>query len=169
MAVPGGATDLSLEDWERVIQVNLRGIFLSMKHAIPHMQRAGGGSIVNVTSIHAMLGFAGWAGYASTKGGVVSLTQQAAVEYAADRIRVNSVAPGTIMTPLNEKILAEAADPDEVLRTWGSLHALGRFGEPSEVGAAIAYLLSDDASFVTGVCLPVDGGATVLGANTRSS
>ncbi|MDP3209606.1 MAG: SDR family oxidoreductase [Rhodoglobus sp.] len=161
IAVPGSATTLSIVDWQRVVDVNLRGIWLLMKHAIPHMTH--GGSIVNMSSAQALMGFPGWAGYAATKGAIIALTQQAAVEYAHQGIRVNAVAPGTIMTPLNERIFADAADPAALAKAWGDNHALGRFGEPAEVAAAIAFLASDDASFITGVCLSVDGGMRILG------
>lgn len=162
VAVHGSVTDLSLEDWQKVMEVNLRSVWLMMKASIPHMT-AQGGSIVNMSSAQALIGFPGWAGYASTKGAIIALTQQAAVEYAKSGIRINSVAPGTIMTPLNQKIFDEAADPDALIRAWSDQHALGRFGEAEEVASVIAFLASDDASFITGVCIPVDGGMRILG------
>jgi NAD(P)-dependent dehydrogenase (short-subunit alcohol dehydrogenase family) len=163
VAVPGTVTDVSEEDWDHVIAVNLKGIWLGMRAAVPRLRAAGGGSIVNISSVQALLGFPGWAAYAATKGAIISLTQQAAVEYAADGIRVNCVAPGTIMTPMNERIFAAAPDRDALINSWNSMHALGRFGRPEEVAAAISYLASADASFVTGVCLRVDGGMAILG------
>ncbi|MFD2094161.1 SDR family NAD(P)-dependent oxidoreductase [Blastococcus deserti] len=169
VAIPGSAEDISEADWDRVMSVNLKGVWAGMKYAIPHLRAAGGGSIVNMSSVQALVGFPGWAGYAATKGAILSLTQQAAVEYGPERIRVNCIAPGTIMTPMNQRIFETAPDPDSLIASWNASHALRRFGESAEVAAATAFLLSDDASFVTGTCLRVDGGLTVLGPSGQAT
>jgi len=141
--------------------VNLSGVWRGMRAAIPEMLRSGGGSIVNTSSVQGHVGFAGWAGYAASKGGVDALTRQAAVEYAPMGIRVNAVVPGTILTAMNEGILREVDDPDELLRTWRAMHPMGRIGTPDEVAAAVVFLASDESSFVTGESLRVDGGMIV--------
>jgi NAD(P)-dependent dehydrogenase (short-subunit alcohol dehydrogenase family) len=168
VAVSGDVEGLSEADWDRVVSVNLKGVWLGMKYAIPVMRATGGGSIVNMSSVQALVGFPGWAGYAATKGAIIALTQQAAVEYGPENIRVNCLAPGTIMTPMNEAIFRNAPDPEALIADWNSSHALGRFGRPTEVAAAAAFLVSDDSSFVTGACLRVDGGLTVLGPTGRA-
>lgn len=161
VAVPGSVTSMSTDAWSRVMDINLRSMYLAMRFTIPHMTQ--GGAIINMSSGQALLGFPGWAGYAATKGAAISLTQQAAVEYARQGIRVNAVAPGTIMTPMNQKIFDEAKDAEALAKAWGDQHALGRFGRSEEVASVIAFLASDDSSFVTGVCIPVDGGMRILG------
>ncbi|REF35434.1 SDR family NAD(P)-dependent oxidoreductase [Thermasporomyces composti] len=168
IAVGGSVTDMPEEDWDRVFAVNLKGIWYAMKYAIPHLRASGGGSIVNASSAQALRGFPGWAAYAATKGAIISLTQQAAVEYAPDRIRVNAIAPGTIMSPMNEEIFRTAPDPAALIESWNAMHALGRFGQCEEVAAVVAFLASEDSSFITGACVPVDGGLTVLGSRAAA-
>jgi NAD(P)-dependent dehydrogenase (short-subunit alcohol dehydrogenase family) len=169
IAIPGTVEHTGEDDWDKVLGVNLRGVWLGMKHAIPYLRAAGGGAIVNVSSVQALLGFPEWAAYSATKGAIISLTQQAAVEYAPEGIRVNCVAPGTIMTPMNERIFETTTDPDALVASWNAMHPLGRFGQPAEVGAAVAFLLGDDASFITGVCLRVDGGLAIAGPSGKPS
>jgi NAD(P)-dependent dehydrogenase (short-subunit alcohol dehydrogenase family) len=161
VAIPGSAGEMSEDDWSRVIDVNLSGVWRGMRLAIPEMRKTGGGSIVNVSSVQSLVGFVGWAGYAASKGGINALTRQAAVEYAPEGIRVNAIVPGTIMTEMNERIMAESPDPDAQMAQWTSMHPVGRVGRPDEVASAIVYLASDESSFVTGTLLRVDGGMVV--------
>ena len=161
VAVPGSAGEMAEDDWARTLDVNLTGVWRGMRAAIPRMLAQGGGSIVNLSSVQAHVGFLGWSGYAASKGGIDALTRQAAVEYARAGIRVNAIVPGTIMTEMNEAIMAEADDGDAVMAGWLAMHPIGRVGQPEEVAAAIVFLASDEASFITGELLRVDGGLVV--------
>lgn len=146
--------DMSVEGWDKVIAINLSGVFYAMKYEIPAMLAAGGGSIVNMASI---LGAAGWAtsaGYVAAKHGVVGLTKTAALEYAAKGVRVNAIGPGFVRTPLISALEEDKAAYDMLV----SLHPIGRLGEPEEVAALALFLASDAASFVHGAYIPVDGG-----------
>ena len=160
----GGIVDEIDEDaWNEVISNNLTSVWRFMRCVVPHMRAAGKGAIVNLSSVQSLRGFHGWPAYAAAKGGVNALTQQTALELAPAGIRVNAVAPGTIMTPLNEKVFREAADPDELVRRWNAAHPIGRFGEASEVAEAVLFLASDRSSFITGDILRVDGGLVIKG------
>lgn len=163
VAIPGTAVDITEQDWIKVINTNLSSVWRGMKYAIPHMIRGGGGSIINMSSVQSLIGFSGWSAYAAAKGGINALTRQAAVDYSPHNIRINAVAPGTIMTPMNERIFAEVEDPQALIDSWNSLHALGRFGQPDEVAKLILFLASDDSSFITGDVIRVDGGLTIKG------
>jgi len=149
------ATELPVEDWDRTININLRGVFLCAKHTIPVMQKSGGGSIINNASILGHVGTPGATSYNSAKGGVVILTKNLALDYAKDNIRVNAVCPGYIKTPLVMNGL-----PEEMRKQLEALHPLGRMGEPDEVAYCVLFLASDESSFVTGSSLMVDGGYT---------
>jgi NAD(P)-dependent dehydrogenase (short-subunit alcohol dehydrogenase family) len=161
IALGASVVDTADELWHRVLDVNLGGVYRGCKYAIPHMIRGGGGSIVNSGSVQGLRGFPGWAAYAASKGGISALTRQVALEYAGRNIRVNCVAPGTIMTPMNEKVFAEAQDPEALKDTWNRMHPIGRFGQPEEVAEAVVFLASDASSFITGQTLVVDGGITI--------
>jgi NAD(P)-dependent dehydrogenase (short-subunit alcohol dehydrogenase family) len=162
VAIPGSVTDISEDNWYTLINVHLNGTWRGMRFAIPHMVKNGGGSIVNMSSVQAIIGFQGWSGYAAAKGGIMALTQQAAIDYGAQNIRVNAIAPGAIMTPMNEKRLAEETDnAEELLALWNSWHALERMGTAEEVANLIVFLASDESSFITGSILKIDGGMTV--------
>lgn len=148
------SADLSFEDWRKVLSVNLDGVFLVAKHAIKAMLKNGGGSIINTASILGHVGQAQTASYSAAKGGVVNLTRTLALEYAKNNIRVNAICPGYIETPLLSQL-------DEEMKNYLiSLHPLGRLGKPEEVAKAVVFLASDDASFITGTNLFVDGGYT---------
>ena len=146
--------DYSLEGWQKVIDVNLTGVFLCMKSQIPHMLEAGGGSIVNVASILGQVGFAYAPAYTAAKHGVVGLTRASAQEYGPQKIRINAIGPAFIDTPM---IADLKADKDTFAGIVAS-HPIGRIGEPEEVANFAAFLASDEASFITGSYLPVDGG-----------
>src|SRR5262249_22965740 len=119
--------------------------------------------IVNMSSVQGLTGFHGWAAYAAAKGGINALTHQAALDLAPHGIRVNAIAPGTIMTPMNERIFREAEDPQALIERWNSMHPIGRFGQPQEVAELIVFLASDRSSFVTGEVIRIDGGLMIKG------
>ena len=151
---------MELEDWDRIIRVNLTSMFLTSKYVLPGMLERRNGSIVNMASVQGLLGLAGYPHYAASKGGVISLTRQMSREYAANGIRVNCIAPGTIETPLNVHVLERAADPKTLRAAWVKMHPLGRLGAPRDVANGALYLASDESSWVTGQCLVIDGGLT---------
>ena len=144
-----------LDGWQHVIDVNLTGVFYGMRFGLPEMVKAGGGAIVNMASILGSVGFATAGAYVAAKHGVVGLTKVAAIEYAKAGVRVNAIGPGFIATPLLEKNLDDAA-----LDGIAALHPIGRLGEAAEVSALVCFLLSDQASFITGSYHLVDGGYT---------
>jgi NAD(P)-dependent dehydrogenase (short-subunit alcohol dehydrogenase family) len=148
--------ECSEENWERVIEVNLKGVWLCMKYEIRQMLGRGGGSIVNTSSVSGLLGDPNHPAYAASKHGVSGLTQSAALEYARSGIRINAVCPAAIRTPMIERALE--ADPELSWENLADGHPMGRIGEPEEVAEAVVWLCSDGASFVTGHLLPVDGG-----------
>lgn len=152
--------DHSYDAWRQILAVNLDGVFLGLRHAGPRIAAAGGGSVINISSILGKVGMAGAAAYCASKGGVTLLTKAAALEWAPLGIRVNSVHPGFIDTPLVSNALAARDDGNEMRVALMAAHPIGRFGVPREIGDAIAFLASDDASFITGAELVVDGGYT---------
>lgn len=161
----GGVVDEIDEDtWQKVIDTNLTGYWRAMRVCVPQMRERGGGAVVNVSSVQGSRAFAGWPAYAAAKGAVNALTVQTALDLAPAGIRVNAVAPGTILTPMNEKIFADLPDQGESLKErWNNAHPIGRFGHPPEVADAVVFLASDHASFITGEILRVDGGLAIKG------
>jgi NAD(P)-dependent dehydrogenase (short-subunit alcohol dehydrogenase family) len=148
-----------LDTWQRVLDVNLTGAMLGCRFAIPAMLERGGGAIVNTASAAAFYGSRTMAAYGVSKAGVVALTRYVATAYADRNIRVNAVAPGVVVA--RERQAADAASPSPRLAPYVAGHPVGRLGYPEEIAAAVAYLASADAAFVTGECLRVDGGLTV--------
>jgi 2-keto-3-deoxy-L-fuconate dehydrogenase len=149
------APDTPLEVWDDVFAVNARGTFLCCKHAIPGMAARGGGSIVNVASIAALVGLRNRAAYCASKGAVVALTRALAVDHVEDGIRVNAVCPGTVDSPWVRRLVDEAGESLDGLR---ARQPMGRLGTPDEIAEAVAYLVS--AEFATGTILTIDGGLT---------
>ena len=154
--------DYPLAEWNRVLDVNLTGIFLGMKHQIKAMLINGGGSIVNMSSVLGMVAVENFPAYVATKHAIVGLTKAAAVEYAASNIRINAVCPATIETPLVMDRGFRAGKNKDVYDNLVSLHPVGRLGKPEEIASVVTWLCSDDSSFVSGTAMIVDGGYTAI-------
>jgi NAD(P)-dependent dehydrogenase (short-subunit alcohol dehydrogenase family) len=152
------AADLTEEDWDRIIDVDLRGVFLCMKHEIPLMLRQGGGAIVNTSSGAGVKGIAGQAAYCAAKYGIVGLTKAAALDYAKSKIRINAVCPGIIETPMMGRF---SGGTSEGRAKVIAQEPIGRMGKPEEIAAAVVWLCSDPAAFVVGHAMVIDGGQTV--------
>jgi NAD(P)-dependent dehydrogenase (short-subunit alcohol dehydrogenase family) len=151
-----GLTD---EGWDFVIDTDLKGVWLGMQAVIPHMQSSGGGKIVNISSLAALKGLENLASYSAAKGGVIGLTQQAALNYAPDNILINAICPGTIDTPILADITPEMKKQNE------NSHMIKRLGRPEEIAGKMAYFFSDDGNFSTGLTEAVDGGWSTNGRN----
>lgn len=168
IAGSGRAGDITVEEWSRVIGVNLTGVWLSARAVLPDMVAAGGGSIINQASVGGLVGVGGIASYAAAKAGVIGLTRQMAVDYGPDNIRVNAICPGTVPTPLVRKTydegggfastLEERGDFDAIIEKAKARFPLGRVGAVEDIAAMALYLASDEASWTTGTAIAVDGG-----------
>jgi len=156
IAQRGGVEDTSIEDWDRTMEINAKGVFLGMKYAIPAMLQSGGGSVINISSTSGIVGFPGGTAYHSAKGAVRLLTKVAAAEYAKRGIRVNSIHPGLIETPMTDN-MAAARMQSLLERT-----PMGRKGTPMEIAYGALFLASDESSFMTGAELVIDGGMTAV-------
>jgi NAD(P)-dependent dehydrogenase (short-subunit alcohol dehydrogenase family) len=167
----GSIVDCTEETWERVIAVDLKGVWLGMKHSIPHMLASGGGSIISTASIAAVLGFPGLAAYGAAKAGVTELTRVAAIEYAAQGIRANCILPGGILTPIiyNNPSLATPMDPELLRPGMARMQPIQRAGLPEDIANAALWLASDESSFVTGQSIIVDGGYTITSARNQAA
>ncbi len=154
--------EVTEEEWDRVQAINVKGVFFCIKHTIAHLRRAGGGSIINLSSIYGLVGAPDLPPYHASKGAVTLMTKTDALIYASDRIRVNSVHPGFIWTPLVEHHLRDsgATDLEAARRDVDLLHPLGHMGDPDDIAWGVVYLASDESKFVTGAELVIDGGYT---------
>jgi NAD(P)-dependent dehydrogenase (short-subunit alcohol dehydrogenase family) len=151
------APETALDTWEDVFAVNARGTFLCCKHAIPAMVARGGGSIVNMGSVAGLVGLRNRAAYCASKGAVIALTRALAIDHVADGVRVNAVCPGTVDSPWVRQLVDDVGESLDALR---ARQPMGRLGAPDEIAAAVLYLASDDAAFVTGTAFVIDGGLT---------
>ncbi|MDH7485086.1 MAG: SDR family oxidoreductase [Anaerolineae bacterium] len=154
------AVETSEEDWDRILDVNLKGVFLCSKYCIPEMIRGGGGSIVNVSSEAGIVGIKNQVAYNVSKGGVIALTRSMAVDFAPYHVRVNCVCPGTTETPLVKAAVERAPDPAAARRALEQVRPANRLGRPEEIAAGILYLASDESPYATGSILSIDGGYT---------
>jgi NAD(P)-dependent dehydrogenase (short-subunit alcohol dehydrogenase family) len=156
----GTVVDMSEQDWDFILNTNLRGSFLTCKHVIPEMKKRGGGAIVNTASVQAFASQRTVAAYSASKGAIVSFTKTVALDHAADNIRCNCIAPGSVHTPMLESAanLFAKDNPRQAIADWGKLHPLGRVARPEEVASLVLFLSCDDSSFCTGGCFSVDGG-----------
>jgi NAD(P)-dependent dehydrogenase (short-subunit alcohol dehydrogenase family) len=152
------AADISEEEWTRIINIDLRSVFLCMKYEIPLLMEQGAGVIVNTSSGAGVKGIAGQAAYCAAKFGIVGLTKAAALDYARSNIRINAVCPGIIETPMMDRFSGGTAEGRERVI---ALEPVGRMGKPEEIGAAVVWLCSDAAAFVVGHAMVIDGGQTI--------
>jgi len=158
--IPGSVVETSEDDWDKLMAVNVNGVFFGCKYAIPVMKQQGGGVIVNTASIVANVGIRNRAAYCASKGAVAALTRAMALDHVNDKIRVNCVAPGTIDSPYFEDIIRKSERPQELRRELEARQAMNRLGRPEEIANAFLFLASDESSYSTGSMLIVDGGMT---------
>ena len=158
IGVAATAPETSEDDWQRVLDVCLKGTFLGMKYAIPAIRDAGGGSVINMASVAALVGVKDRAAYSAAKGGVIALTRAAAIDHVEEGVRINCIAPGTVDTPWVGRITAGYDDPAETRRSMEARQPHGRFVTAEEIAAMASYLASDDAGSVIGAVMIVDGG-----------
>jgi NAD(P)-dependent dehydrogenase (short-subunit alcohol dehydrogenase family) len=163
IAKMGTVTETDEAVWEQVLGVDLKGVYLCSRYALPEMIRAGGGAVVNIASVAALLPAAEMAAYSAAKAAVLNLTKQMAVDYGPKGIRVNCICPGTIPTPMHY-LFYSPEEQEKVLAEWAALKPLRKVGKVEDIAYAATYLASDEASFVTGANLVVDGGTTASGS-----
>ena len=162
IAVGGSVLTVDEDAWDRCFAVNVKSVLLCSRAAVPHLEAAGGGSIVNTASVAGLVAVENAAAYCASKGAVIALTRNMAIDLAGRRIRVNAVCPGTVLTPMIERLVTARGDGDrdQGMAMTVAKYPLGRLGDPAEIAAVAAFLASDEASFVTGQALTADGGMT---------
>lgn len=156
----GTVQSIEEADWDRLMAVNLKSVYLCSKYCLPELEKSGKGRIVNTASYTANAGIAGRAAYVASKGGVVSLTRAMALDHVGQGVRVNAVAPGTVYTPYFDVIAAESPDPQKLVDDLNARSPMGRMGQPEEIAEAIVWLASHESSFATGSVLTIDGGSS---------
>lgn len=156
----GGILECQEEEWDAVMAINVKGVYLCSYHFLPHMLAQGEGNIINIASVAGLVGQLKRAAYSASKGAVIALTRQMAIEYAQDNIRVNCICPGTIDSPWIDRLVAKEADPEAARQRLIARHPIGRLGTLEEVAHAALYLASPESAFVTGAILVIDGGLT---------
>lgn len=157
---PGKITEISEELWDKVLNTNLKGIFLVSRGIIPHMQKIGGGSIINIASVAGLVGAREASAYIASKGGVINLTRGMALDFAKDNIRVNCLCPGLIQTAIGDMVVAHYAPEKDPVKAMSNWQPLPRVGSPMDVAGAALYLASDQSAFATGAVFVIDGGLT---------
>ncbi len=162
LLIAGSVTKSEEESWNKTFDVNLKGVMLGSKFGIPEIARRGGGAVINASSINGLVASIAVAAYAASKGGVLMLTKQMALDYASSNVRVNCVCPSDVNTPMVRNFINASPDPAATEARVRDRIPLGRLAEPEDIAHAVLFLASDDAAFITGVALPVDGGVTTL-------
>lgn len=161
IVLPGRVDNISEEDWDRSMAVNLKGVFLVSKYAIQEMRKAGGGAIVHVSSGVALKGVKDRVAYTASKGGVHALTKAMAADYLSENIRVNCICPGATDTPMMERRFQAFADPEKARANFIANHPMKRLGKPEEIAEAILFAASNEAAFMNGATIAIDGGVTI--------
>jgi NAD(P)-dependent dehydrogenase (short-subunit alcohol dehydrogenase family) len=162
VTIPASVVDATEAVWDKTMDIDLKGVFLPSKYAIPHMIKGDGGSVINTASMCGLVASPNQAPYSAAKGGVIALTRQMAIDYATHNIRVNSICPSEVRTPMFLGFINRAPDPEKKMQELIARIPLGRVAEPEEIARAALFLASDESSYVTGVTLPVDGGLTAM-------